>query len=223
MNAAQPRVAIASRHMADKPPPGSPAETLQAHEIAALVARAQAGDVAAFERIARLYQNKIYSFARAFCSDPEEASDLAQEALIKVYRSLGGFRFQSSLSTWLFRIVKNVFLDHVKSRRSKESQVEQPLDHTREGELRGEDEPGTAEEQLLRREEHAELWEAIRAVPEAYRTVLVLCDMQGCSYEEIAVVVDAPLGTIKSRLKRGRDALRDEIVALRARREGRGR
>src|SRR5689334_11594591 len=145
MDAAQPRVANASRHMAVKPTPTAPAEPLRGPEIAALVAQAQGGDVAAFERLVSIHQNKIYSFARAFTSDPEEAADLAQEALIKVYRSIGGFRFQSSLSTWLFRIVKNVFLDHAKCRRSKESQVEQPLDKTREGELRGEDDAGTAE------------------------------------------------------------------------------
>ncbi|MCS6911763.1 MAG: sigma-70 family RNA polymerase sigma factor [Myxococcales bacterium] len=203
--------------MPDSHPP--PADALPGHQVAALVARAQQGDVAAFEQLVLLYQNKIYTLARAFTSDPEEASDLAQEALIKVYRSIGGFRFQSSLSTWLFRIVKNAFLDHVKSRQSRQSQAEQRLEETFEHELRAEPVEHSAEEQLLRAEERAELWEALRRVPEVYRTVLVLCDMQGWSYEEIAAVVEAPLGTVKSRLKRGRDALRQELLAVRARRE----
>jgi RNA polymerase sigma-70 factor (ECF subfamily) len=191
---------------------------LRGHEVAGLVASAKAGDVAAFERLIGLYQAKVYSFARAFTNQPEEAGDLAQEALIKVYRSIGSFRFQSSFSTWLFRIVKNTFLDHAKSRRSKESQVEQRLDDTHERELGYEDESG-AEAKLLQREEHRELWDAIRNIPEAYRTVLVMADMQGFCYEEIATVVDAPLGTVKSRLKRGRDALREELLAQRAARQ----
>jgi hypothetical protein len=85
---------------------------LRGPELAQLVAQAQGGDVAAFERLVWLYPRKIYGFARAFTSDKEQASDVTQEALIKIYRSLGGFRYQSSLLTWIFRIVKNVFLDH---------------------------------------------------------------------------------------------------------------
>lgn len=189
-----------------------PEDPLRGHEVAALLARAQEGDVAAFERLIAMHQGKVYSFARAFTADAEEASDLAQEALIKVYRSIGGFRYQSSFSTWLFRIVKNTFLDHIKSRRARESQVEQRLDDTQASELQqgeGED----AEALLMRQQEHRALWAAIRKVPEAYRTVLLLADMQGLSYEEIAVVVEAPLGTVKSRLKRGRDALREALLA----------
>jgi RNA polymerase sigma-70 factor (ECF subfamily) len=193
-----------------------PKDPLRGHEVAALLVRAQAGDVAAFERLIGMYQGKVFSFARAFTADAEEASDLAQEALIKVYRSIGGFRFQSSFSTWLFRIVKNTFLDHVKSRRTRESQVEQRLDDTHASELQQE-EGDDAESQLMRQQEHRALWAAIRKVPEAYRTVLVMADMQGLSYEEIAVVVEAPLGTVKSRLKRGRDALREALLAEQAR------
>lgn len=211
MNVVQPR-----RQVVNTPRAATPvraAVPLAGHEVAGLVARAQEGDVAAFERLIGIHQGKVVSFARAFTSDPEEASDLAQEALIKAYRSIGSFRFQSSFSTWLFRIVKNAFLDHVKSRRSKESQVEQRLEDTHERDL-GAGEDG-AEEQLLQREQRLELWAAISQVPESYRTVLVLADVQGMSYEEIAVVVDAPIGTVKSRLKRGRDALREEILGQR--------
>lgn len=205
-----------------KPPapqrPAASAEVLRGPEVAGLVAQAQGGDVAAFERLIGLHQGKIFGFARAFTGDPEEASDLAQEALIKVYRSIGSFRFQSSFSTWLFRVVKNVFLDHAKSRRSKESLVEQRLDDTHEGEL-GQAEECGAEAQMLKQEEHQELWTALQRVPEAYRTVLVMADMQGFCYEEIAAVVDAPLGTVKSRLKRGRDALREQLLSLRERQQ----
>lgn len=186
------------------------APSLRNHEVAALVARAQAGDIAAFQRLIALYQPKVLSFARAFTGDPDEASDLAQEALIKVYRSLNSFRFQSSLPTWLFRIVKNTFLDHARSRRAHERGVEQRLDETHEAALTTDGDG--AEARLLRDEEHRALWAALREVPEHFRTVLVLADMQGMSYEEVAAVIDAPLGTVKSRLKRGRDALRLSLL-----------
>ena len=85
-------------------------------ELPELVRRAAEGDVRAFERLVVQYQGKVRSFARSFAPDHDEAADLAQEALVKVYRSIGSFRFESSFTTWLFRIVKNTFLDAVKSR-----------------------------------------------------------------------------------------------------------
>jgi RNA polymerase sigma-70 factor (ECF subfamily) len=217
--AARVRVVPEPIEMASKPAPGaqpdsdlgSAAERLRGPEIAQLVAQAQGGDAAAFERLIAIYQGKVYGFARAFTSDPEQASDVTQDALIKIYRSLGGFRYQSSLLTWIFRIVKNVFLDHYKSRRQKERKLEQPLDSTRESDTSDVGATGP-EEQLLRQEERSELWTALQEVPEIYRTVLVLADMQGLSYEEVAVIIEAPLGTVKSRLNRGREALRAVLM-----------
>jgi len=224
--AARLRLARAPIAMATKPtslpgpglgpavPLPSTEELLRGPEIAELVAQAQGGDAAAFERLISLYQGKVYGFARAFTTDPEQASDVAQDALIKIYRSLGGFRFQSSLLTWIFRIVKNVSLDHYKSRRHKERKLEQPLDSTSERDTTDAGDCGP-EEQLLRHEERTELWNALGEVPEIYRTVLVLADMQGLSYEEVAVIIEAPLGTVKSRLNRGREALRAVLAQAR--------
>lgn len=193
--------------------PGAAVEA-RGPELAQLVAQAQGGDAAAFERLISIYQGKVYGFARAFTSDPEQASDVAQDALIKIYRSLGGFRFQSSLLTWIFRIVKSVFLDHYKSRRQKERKLEQPLDGVSEHET-GETDDGGPEAELLRHEERAALWAALQEVPEVFRTVLVLADMQGLSYEEVAAIVGVPVGTVKSRLNRGREALRSVLVEKR--------
>lgn len=185
-------------------------EALSGPEVARLVELAQQGDVAAFERLVSAYQGKIVGFARAFTNDPHEAGDLAQEALIKIYRSIGSFRFQSSLLTWMFRIVKNVFLDYYKSRRQRERRRELPFDATAEHELREGGELGP-EARLLAAEERQALWSALEVVPEVYRTVVVLVDMQGLSYEEVAAIVVAPVGTVKSRLNRGRDALREAL------------
>jgi RNA polymerase sigma-70 factor (ECF subfamily) len=181
-------------------------------ELPSLVARAAEGDVAAFNRLVAAYQSKVMTFALAFTSDRDQASDVAQEALIKVYRSIGSFRFQSSFSTWLFSIVRNVFLDHYKSRSSRQRALETPLDSDPElglTELR--DEAAHAEERLLREDERRALWAALRGVPVAYRMVVVMFDVQGMSYDEIARSLELPVGTVKSRLKRGRDALRVQV------------
>lgn len=190
-----------------------PAPTPQ--DIAALVRRAGDGDIAAFERLVGHYQPKVYNFALAFTADRDQAADLAQEALIKVYRSIATFRFESSFSTWLFRIVKNAFLDAVKSRQSKERELETPI----EDELGHLQTAALADEVLLRSEARRELRRAMKRVPTAYRLVVVLFDVQGLSYDEIARSLEIPVGTVKSRLKRGRDALREELFRARAREE----
>jgi RNA polymerase sigma-70 factor (ECF subfamily) len=187
--------------------PGVPA----AADVPGLVARASAGDVAAFERLIAIYQSRVYGFAFTFTSNADEARDLAQEALIKVYRSIGSFRFQSSFSTWLFSVVRNTFLDAYKSRASRERALETSLD----GEAHHLAEAALAEERLLRQDDRRAVWRALRRVPVAYRMVVVMFDVQGFAYDEIAQILKVPVGTVKSRLKRGRDALRDELFRAR--------
>ncbi len=177
-------------------------------ELAVLVERAQNADVAAFERLIAQYQTKVYTFAFAFTGEPDMAQDLAQEALVKVYRSLGSFRFQSAFSTWLNSIVKNAYLDAVKSRAGRERALEDPLTDRDVEHLR---EVASAEERLLQKESRRALFRALREVPAAFRTVVAMADVQGLGYEEIASALDVPVGTVKSRLKRGRDALKDVL------------
>lgn len=193
-------------------------QPLPAHELAALVDRARQGDVAAFERLIGQYQSKVYTFAFAFTGSPDVAQDLAQEALVKVYKSLGSFRFQSAFSTWLYSIVKNTYLDAVKSRAGRERALEEPLT---DREVQSMHEAASAEERLLAKETRRTLMRALRQVPVAYRTVVMLADVQGLGYEEIAGALDVPVGTVKSRLKRGRDALKDALFRQRAAEEER--
>jgi RNA polymerase sigma-70 factor (ECF subfamily) len=192
------------------PAPARPREAPSA-EVPALVARAQEGDVAAFEQLMAIYQPRIFRFALSFAQGRDEAGDLAQEALIKVYRSLGQFRFQSSLSTWMYSIVRNVFLDHYKSRASRERALETPI----EDEVYHLAEAAQAEDRLLQKDERAALLRALRQVPVAFREVVVLFDVQGLSYDEIARALRVPVGTVKSRLNRGREALRVELFHAR--------
>jgi RNA polymerase sigma-70 factor (ECF subfamily) len=170
-----------------------------------LIERARTGDVAAFERLVHAHHNNVYSFAMAFTGDAEAAKDLAQEALVKVYRALGGFRFQSAFSTWLYAIVRNTYLDHEKSRGGRERKNEQPLDEATLSALRQE---ATAEDELLAHESRHALLAALDEVAEPFRTAVFLADVQGLEMGEIADMLGAPAGTIKSRLARGRMALR---------------
>src|SRR5581483_5658401 len=135
---------------------------LAPHEVAGLVERAREGDVAAFERLIAEHQAKVFTFAFAFTGDREQAKDLAQDALVKVYRSIGGFRFQSAFSTWLYSIVKNTYLDAVKSRAGREQALEQPLDRADVEHLQ---DAANAEDRLLEKESRRLLTRALRDVP----------------------------------------------------------
>ena len=197
-----------------QPKPMAP--PIPAHELAGLVERAREGDVVAFEKLIAKYQQKVYTFAFAFTGSPDVAQDLAQDALVKVYRSLGSFRFQSAFSTWLYSIVKNTYLDAIKSRAGRERALEDPLTDRDVAELH---EAASAEERLLAKESRRALMRALRDVPVAYRTVVALSDVQGLGYEEIAGALNVPVGTVKSRLKRGRDALKDALFRQRQQEE----
>jgi RNA polymerase sigma-70 factor (ECF subfamily) len=190
--------------------PGPTRTTLAAHEVAGLVERARGGDLGAFERLIAEHQAKVFTFALAFASDRDQAADLAQEALVKVYRSLGTFRFQSAFSTWLYSIVKNVYLDWRKSRARREREREQPLDRAA---LAHADEQLSVEDRLVRDEARDHLLQALSKVPPHFRVVVVMADVQGFGYDEIAQALDVPVGTVKSRLARGRDALRAVLFA----------
>jgi RNA polymerase sigma-70 factor (ECF subfamily) len=180
-------------------------------DAAELLERARAGEVAAFERLISEHQARVYSFALAFVADRERAKDLAQEALVKVYRSLHSFRGQASFSTWLYSIVKNVYLDAVKSRAGREQALEAPLEAAEAAYLV---DAADAEQRLLDEEERQQLMRALHQIAPPYRAALMLVDVQGMGYEEAAAALELPVGTVKSRLKRGRDALRAVLFAV---------
>jgi RNA polymerase sigma-70 factor, ECF subfamily len=170
------------------------------------VIRAQAGDVRAFERLIATHVEKIRRFARAFAHSDADADDLAQEALIKVYRSIRSYRLEAAFSTWLYAVVRNAFLDIQKSRAGRERASERPIERT-DGETAAAEMP-LPDELLSQAQERRRLWDAIGSISAQFRTALVLFDVEGLSYEEIAAIERIPLGTVKSRLKRGRDQLR---------------
>lgn len=182
----------------------------------ALVARARNGDVAAFERLIAAYEKKVFNLAYRLCGDREDAADLAQEALVRVYRALGSFREKAQFSTWLYRIVVNVCLDFRRSRgRRQVLSLDAPLDGD-DGQMPRQTEAGGPDPaaEVERRELHRQVHRAIMQLNSEHRTVLVMRDIQDLSYEEIAAVLGVALGTVKSRLNRARHALKAELQRM---------
>lgn len=196
---------------------------MEAQEIENLVRRAQEGDVRAFEALVAAHLPLVRRFARAFARNDDEAGDLAQEALVKVYRSIRSYGFQSAFSTWLYAIVRNVFLDGARSRMGKERAAEQPLERRHiegrsgsygdgPGDAAGDADAMRADFRLEREESRRRVWAALATVPPEFRSTLVLYDIEGLSYDEVAAIERVPLGTVKSRLSRGREHLRRALV-----------
>lgn len=167
-----------------------------------LVRRAQTGDVRAFEQLVDRHLAQVRRFARAFVRNEHDADDLAQEALVKVYRSIRQFRFQASFSTWLFTVTRNCFLDAAKTARGRARTAEAGAAETDGPEVEPPDQA------LERAQERRAVWAAIARVPADFRTALVLCDVEGLSYEEVAAIERVPIGTVRSRLSRAREHLR---------------
>lgn len=172
--------------------------------IDALVARAQEGDVRAFEALIESHLPTVRRFARAFAVGESDADDLAQEALLRVYRHIHSFRYQAAFSSWLYAIVRSVYLDSLKGRAPYRRNLEEEL---REEHL--EREGGSRPDELaLGEEERLRVWSALREIPPDFRTVVVLFDIEGLTYDEVATIEGVAVGTVKSRLHRGRAALR---------------
>ncbi len=173
-----------------------------------LVERAQRGDRRAFDLLVLKYQQKIFKLVMRYVRDPAEALDVSQEAFIKAYRALPGFRGDSAFYTWLYRIAINTAKNYVVALQRKPLEYE--LDD-RAGEqegshadLRDEETPeGLAMQEQLREA----LEGAIAVLPEELRTAIILREVEGLSYEEIATAMECPVGTVRSRIFRAREAI----------------
>ena len=162
--------------------------------------------VPSFEEVATLYGPTVYQIAYRLTGDDEEARDLAQDVFVRVYRNLDKYE-PGTFSGWLYRITKNLFLDRV--RRKKRYRMEPLPDEDWKQPV--ETAPGPAdrvEQGLLR----GDIERAIVTLPPTFRTAVVLCDVQGLSYDEISEATGWPLGTVRSRIHRGRKLLRDALT-----------
>jgi len=180
-----------------------------------LVARAQAGDKRAFDLLVLKYQQKVAGLIARYLRDPHEVLDVTQEAFIKAYRALAGFRGESAFYTWLYRIAINAAKNHLVARGRRppgedlETEVAEQLESG--GRLR---EVGTPESHLLSEEIAATVHQALEDLPEDLRTAIVLRELEGLSYEEIALAMDCPIGTVRSRIFRARDAIDKRLRPL---------
>ncbi len=180
----------------------------------ATIQRAQQGDVSAFEEIVSLYEKKIYNFTYRMTHSREDAADLTQETLLRVWLGVRRFRGDSSFSTWVFRIASNVCTDRLRSRSRRPAlSLDAPVYYDNEElEFQVEDDSAGPDEIA----EESDLKDAVRSaicqLPVGYRAVLVMRDIQDMSYKEISEVLMCPVGTVKSRLNRARLALREEMT-----------
>ena len=150
----------------------------------------------------------MYAVALRMCGNREDAQDCMQEAMIRIYRAISTFKGQSSFATWVYRITMNSCLDELRRRKARTSTS---LDAMLENGFSPSDETDTPERHSLQADQRRLLEKAIAALPEDMRSAIVLRDIQGCSYDEIAEVLDTNVGTIKSRISRGREKLREKI------------
>lgn len=183
---------------------------------ARLVLRCQANDAAAFNEIVARYKNKVYNYICRMVGAAADAEDLAQETFVRAYMSIHSFQSRASLNTWLFRIATNLCIDYLRKGRRAKAMTATPCREITEEENDAvsdlPDERFEPQRSLLSKELADHLDRALQTLPEKLRTVMLLYDVEGLSYEEIAQIVDCPLGTVKSRLFHARAALRAKLA-----------
>lgn len=184
-----------------------------------LIRQAQAGDLGAFEELVAIYQDKIVTLSYYLTGNQADAQDLAQEVLVRAYTKLGSFRREADLGTWLHRITVNTWSNM--QRRQKFSNLlslDDPV-QTEEGELTrtvvSNDQEGDPAGAFEGRELQESVRQALRSLPEEYRIVLVLREIEEYSYDDIAKITKSSPGTVRSRLSRARQALREKLLEVR--------
>ena len=175
-----------------------------------LILRCQQGDEAAFETLIRLHEKKVYTLCRRMCRSEDDALEAAQDAFLAVWRGIGSFRADAAFSTWLYRLATNACLDLL--RREKRHGDAVSLDD--EGApAEPVDRAPLPEEALERAETQRMVREALLALPDDYREILLLRETEQLSYTEIAEITGLELGTVKSRISRARQALKNYLSA----------
>jgi RNA polymerase sigma-70 factor (ECF subfamily) len=180
-----------------------------------LVERVQKGDKHAFDLLINKYQHRIVSLVSRYVSDHAEALDVSQEAFIKAYRAIGKFRGDSAFYTWLYRIAINTAKNWLvaQKRRPPASDIDAADAEQYDMESRLKDR-ATPENMLMRDEIKRTVNEAIAQLPEDLRTAIMLREMEGMSYEDIANTMDCPIGTVRSRIFRAREAIDEKLKPL---------
>ena len=179
-----------------------------------LVERVQRGDKRAFDILTLKYQHKIVGLVSRYVNDADEVMDVAQEAFIKAYRALPRFRGDSAFYTWLYRIAINSAKNHLVSRSRRPPDTDIDVD----GEFQGDSvvltDVGGPEDVMLKDQLEKVIFSAIDELPEELKVAVALREFEGLSYEEIAEVMECPVGTVRSRIFRARETIEKRIAAI---------
>lgn len=188
--------------------PTSDTVTLQKRDETTLIREAQDGNLQSFEQLIKLYSEKIYNLSLHLTKNQTDAEDLFQEAFLKVYENIKKFDGRSSLGTWIYRITTNIFINNTKAPGSRAAEKEIPLDDSLLSEPIAEKDAVNSKSYELQQL----IPDVLKRIPEEYRMAIILCDLQGYDYKEISEVLEIPVGTVRSRLSRGRQMLKDELL-----------
>lgn len=186
-------------------------------EDARLVQRARGGDMDAMDALVRRHYRSVFNLAFRLCNNHDDAHDIVSETFIRVYNALPNFRGESHFTTWLYRIVRNVFLDERKKQRLRShSSLEELVELEDSSVARQIEDPRPGPAAAIERgERHTLVQEAVLELPELQRLMIGLYHFQHRSYEEIAEIMELPIGTVKSRLNRARLALKNKLSGAR--------
>ena len=180
-----------------------------------LVERTQRGDLRAFDLLVLKYQSRVMHVVMRFVRDADEAEDVAQEAFIKAYSAINNFRGDSAFYTWLFRIATNAAKNHLVARGRRtpvlDVDIDDALMHDENQRLVEDESPQAA---LETQELEAVIKRAVQDLPDELQTALCLREFDGLSYEDIAVIMNCPIGTVRSRIFRGRETVDQKVAAL---------
>src|SRR6266436_3282225 len=176
-----------------------------------LVQSALAGRETSFEELVRRYQRPIAAYVYRMVGDYDSALDLTQEVFIKVYNSLARYRSEFKFSTWIYKIAHNAAIDHLRRHAVREQALTNGFD-TERREISVESRRLTPEQESERNERRSEIECVVQLLPAAYRELIALRHSHDLSYDEIAEVTGLPLGTVKNRLFRAREAMRDQLM-----------
>jgi len=180
-----------------------------------LVERTQRGDLRAFDLLVLKYQSRVMHVVMRFVRDADEAEDVAQEAFIKAYSAINNFRGDSAFYTWLFRIATNAAKNHLVARGRRtpvlDVDIDDALMHDENQRLVEDESPQAA---LETQELEAAIKRAVQDLPDELQTALCLREFDGLSYEDIAVIMNCPIGTVRSRIFRGRETVDQKVAAL---------
>lgn len=179
-----------------------------------LLGLSQKGDIEAFEMLMEKYQKKVFNIALKLLGNHDDANEVTQEVFIRIFKSMGSFKGESQISTWIYRIATNACLDELRKRKNKWIMSLDEEYHKENGDyiIQVEDDKPTPDVLLEQKTLKSAVNNAIAKLSEKYKLIIVLRDIQGFSYEEISDIVKTPVGTVKSRINRARLQLKEILL-----------